>query len=265
MTDRKNNLPPEHQGLKPEEFVDVYELPDGTLAFTTREGIAQQVEGGRYDLAFHLMRYQLMRAAQAALRKAGCSWRRADALWWSDDHAPPATEIAAMIEDASEFVHGLGVTDPAALAALETLQHLGWQSKAIEAAATEAEREALRRMALASASLGFLAAHSGIEGVVPSLREVSAIAERAQEEKRRKSEAAHQTAAKRRDAWHPRAKEIARAELARWPKKSDDALATAIALEAGKGGFSPPGHRQIARAVAGWRGAPDGIPARPGR
>lgn len=82
---------------------------------------------------------------------------------------------------------------------------------------------------------------------------------------RRQSEAAIETAAKRVEKWHPRAKEIARAELARWPKKSNEALATAIALEGGKNDFSPPGLRQIARAVASWRGAPDGIPAKPGK
>lgn len=179
MTDRRDRLPPEFRGLNPEEFVDIYELPDGSLVAPTRDAIGAQVESGRYGYAFDLMRFQLMRGAKAALRKAGCNWRRSDALWLRGIDNDAATDLAAMVEDASEFVRGLGLDDPDARRALETLLTLHWQSQAVAEAGSDAERDTLRRMALASASLGFMSAHSGIEGAVPSLRQVMALAQAA--------------------------------------------------------------------------------------
>lgn len=78
----------------------------------------------------------------------------------------------------------------------------------------------------------------------------------------RQSEAAYDTARKRVEAWHPRAKELARQKLAADPRATDTALAELIVQARGTDGFSPPGFRQVERAVSAWRGAPDGIPQR---
>lgn len=174
MTNRRNRYPAEFRDLKPEEFVDVYQLPDGSLATPTPDSVAALFKRGHYAYAFDLMRHQLLWSAKVALRAAGCTWRRSDALWAADENAELPETISAMIEDASEFVVGLDVADEAARDALEALQSLKWQSDAIAAAGGDPERDTLRRMAIVSTSLGLLSTSMGIAGVFPSMREVKA-------------------------------------------------------------------------------------------
>lgn len=200
MSDRRDRMPPEYRDSDPEEFVDVFITDDGQIGTPTRGSIASNLEEGRKSFAFALMQFQLLNSAKAIMRRAGCPWRRSDALYFANDPDYDArADIAAMVEDATEFM-SLARQDEQTSRAYETLLSLKWQTETIDRAATDAERDALRRMALVSVSLGFLSAHAGIEGVEPSLPEIMDQAKIARSQQDG-GDKGRETLVKKADAW----------------------------------------------------------------
>jgi len=209
MSDRRERMPPEFRNADPETFIDVFETDDGQFLTPTRGDIGSSLEQGRYNFAFALMQYQLLHSSKAIMRRAGCQWRRSDAIWFQEADYDARADIEAMVADATEFM-SLGGQDEQTGQAYETLLTLKWQTNTIDGAATDAERETLRRMALASVSLGFLSAHAGIEGVEQSLTEIMTQAKiaRTQQDGGDRGRAVR---VERAEAWRAPIKEFARA------------------------------------------------------
>lgn len=269
MTNRRDRLPEEFRSLHPEEFIDIYETDDGRLIAPTPKHVASLIDVGQYAYAYAMMRYHLQTEAMKALRADGCKFPRYERLWLADfDEAASdgAKGLAALIEDAGEFVTTGGSVSPKGASALERLLALKWQAAAIAEADTEAGRESLRRMALVAAALGFETGQAGVTGAIPELESLRKIVARTVKVKEKQADAAEDTARVRRDKWHPQALAIARFVLADDPFATDETIVGKITDEAGVDGFEPKGERQIRRALALWRAQPeDPLPPRRSR